>query len=94
MYNQELEPIIHRIHSALQGENFDGFTISLSMGVATTEQMGPDFTAMMQAADKALYAVKQAGRGQYKFYDGSETSLTDAKGASVYTNQSEIIEFE
>ena len=93
-YNQELEPIIHRIHSALQGENFDGFTISLSMGVATTEQMGPDFTAMMQAADKALYAVKQAGRGQYKFYDGSETSLTDAKGASVYTNQSEIIEFE
>jgi hypothetical protein len=48
----------------------------------------------MQAADKALYAVKQAGRGQYKFYDGSETSLTDAKGASVYTNQSEIIEFE
>ena len=93
-YHQELEPIIHRIHSALQGENFDGFTISLSMGVATTEQMGPDFTAMMQAADKALYAVKQAGRGQYKFYDGSETSLTDAKGASVYTNQSEIIEFE
>ena len=93
-YNQELEPTIRRIYSALHGEDFGGFTISISMGVATTEQVGPDFPALMLAADKALYAVKQAGKGQYKFYDGSETSLAEAKGASVYTNQSEIIEFE
>ena len=64
------------------------------MGVATTEQVGVDFTALMAAADKALYAVKQAGKGQYKFYNGTETSLTEVKGASVYTNQSEIIDFE
>ncbi|WP_322170967.1 bifunctional diguanylate cyclase/phosphohydrolase [Acutalibacter caecimuris] len=92
-YHQELEPIIQRIYGALHGEDFGGFTISISMGVATTEQMGADFTALMGAADKALYAVKQAGKGQYKFYDGKETSLTEAKGASVYTNQSEIIAY-
>lgn len=93
-YHQELEPIIQRIYSSLHGEGFGGFTISISMGVATTEQVGADFTALMAAADKALYAVKQAGKGQYKFYDGTETSLTEVKGASVYTNQSEIIDFE
>lgn len=93
-YNQELEPIIQRIHSALQGEDFGGFKISISMGVATTREMGPDFTALMGAADKALYAVKQAGKGHYRFYDGSETSLAESMEPSVYANQSEIIEFE
>ena len=92
-YHQELEPIINRMHSSLNGEDFGGFSISISMGVATTEQVGLDFTALMGAADKALYAVKQSGRGQYRFYDGTETSLTDSEN-SVYTNQSEIIEFD
>ena len=90
-YHQELEPIIQRIYGSLSGENFNGFDISISMGVATVEQMGPDFGAMMHAADTALYAVKQAGKGHYKFYDGMETSLNE--GASVYTNQSEIIDY-
>lgn len=93
-YHQELEPTIQRIYGALHGEDFGGFSISISMGVATTGQVGPDFTALMGAADKALYAVKQAGKGQYKFYDGRETSLTEARGESVYTNQSEIIDYE
>ncbi len=93
-YHQELEPTIQRIHSSLSGEVFGGFTISISMGVTTTEAMGSDFGAMMQAGDKALYAVKQAGRGQYRFYDGTETSLIEAEGVSVYTNQSEIIDFD
>ncbi len=93
-YHQELEPTIQRIYGALHGEDFGGFSISISMGVATTGQVGPDFTALMGAADKALYAVKQAGKGQYKFYDGRETSLTEARGESVYTNQSEIINYE
>ena len=63
------------------------------MGVATTEQLGPNFKALMGAADKALYAVKQAGRGQYLFYTGNETSLKETEEVSVYANQSEIIEF-
>lgn len=92
-YHQELDPIINRMHSALHGTDFRGFTISISMGVATTQQVGPNFTALMSAADKALYAVKQSGRGQYKFYDGAETSLEEA-GESVYANQSEILDYE
>ncbi len=92
-YNQELEPIISRIHSALHGEIFRGFSISISMGVATTEQVGPDFKALMGAADKALYAVKQAGKGHFRFYDGTETSLKETAGTSVYANQSEITDF-
>lgn len=93
-YHQELEPTIGRIYNALHGEDFGGFRISISMGIATTDQVGPDFTALMAAGDKALYAVKQAGKGQYKFYDGKETSLKEIEGGSVYANQSEIIEFE
>lgn len=93
-YHQELEPTIQRIYGALHGEDFHGFTVSISMGVATTDQVGPDFTALMGAADRALYAVKRAGKGRYRFFDGSETSLVEARGASVYTNQSEIIEFQ
>ncbi|MCI9224020.1 MAG: diguanylate cyclase [Acutalibacter sp.] len=92
-YHQELEPTIQRIYGALHGEDFGGFSISISMGIATTVQVGPDFTELMAAADRALYAVKQAGKGQYKFFEGNETSLVKSRGESVYTNQSEIIDF-
>ena len=69
-YKNDLEAAIKRIFNALIGE-YEGFSISLSMGVAQTATVGYDYDALFQAADNALYAVKRGGRGQYLFYDES-----------------------
>lgn len=69
-YKSEIEPIIRRIFNSLCGV-FEGFKISLSMGVAKTETVGADYDTLFHAADKALYAVKRGGRGKYGFYDDS-----------------------
>ncbi len=61
---------IGRIHPYLQGE-FEGFSISLSMGVADTRTVGTDYDQLFHAADNALYYVKRHGRGQYQLYDPS-----------------------
>lgn len=62
------EPAIGRIHPYLQGE-FEGFPISLSMGVADTRTVGTDYDRLFHAADNALYFVKRHGRGHYRLYD-------------------------
>ena len=67
-YKTDPEAAIRRIFNALTGE-YEGFSISLSMGVAQTDRVGMDYDALFHAADNALYAVKRGGRGQYLFYD-------------------------
>ena len=39
------------------------------MGVSKSEETGTDYTALFNAADHALYAVKRAGRGECRFYN-------------------------
>ena len=67
-YKTDPEAAIRRIFNALTGK-YEGFSISLSMGVAQTDRVGMDYDALFHAADNALYAVKRGGRGQYLFYD-------------------------
>lgn len=69
-YKEEIDAGIKRIFNALAGE-YEGFPISLSMGVAKSEVVGTDYDQLLHAADKALYAVKRDGRKQYRFYDDS-----------------------
>jgi len=85
-YHQDLEAIIRRIYRSISGGNFQGFTVSMSMGVATTELVEPSFTDLLKAADQALYAVKQSGRGRFQFYDPSMCSLAPPGGN--YADQS------
>jgi len=40
-----------------------------SIGFALYPQDGDDLQSLLMSADKAMYAAKQAGRGQYRFYD-------------------------
>ena len=66
---EEVEPAVQRIHSALTGQQFENFPISVSMGVATVETVGADYETLFKAADQALYTVKRSGRGFFRFYD-------------------------
>ena len=69
-YTEDLEPIIERIFHALTGR-FEEFDISVSMGVARADLVGTDYETLFHCADQALYTVKRAGRGHYRFYDDS-----------------------
>ena len=69
-YKGEAEPVIQRIFTSLLGK-YEDFTISVSMGVARTADVGNDYEELFHAADQALYAVKRGGRGHFRLYDPS-----------------------
>lgn len=69
-YTMDVTMTIQRIFNSLIGK-YEGFPISISMGVARTEVVGTDYDALFHAADQALYTVKRAGRGEFRFYDDS-----------------------
>lgn len=66
-YKDEAEPLVKRIFQLLCDE-YKGFTISVSMGVAKAEECGNDYDALFHMADQALYKVKRGGRKNYCFY--------------------------
>lgn len=41
----------------------------MSIGIATYPDCGANVEGLLRAADAAMYAAKQAGRQQYRFYD-------------------------
>lgn len=58
---------IRRIFTMLS-EAYEDYTVSISMGVAKSADVGMSYEEMFQAADKALYYAKENGRHQYCFY--------------------------
>ncbi len=69
-YKRKLEPIIQRIFNALCGQ-VDEFPLSVSMGISRVSGADICYEDLFRQADQALYRAKQAGRGQYCFYDDS-----------------------
>lgn len=67
-YNTNLEHAIKRIYASLTGE-YDGFSLSVSMGIAKTPTVGRDYQALYHCADLALFDAKRKGQGCYTFYD-------------------------
>lgn len=64
------ESSVDRIFHHLEGE-YEGFQMSVSMGIAKAVGKASDYETLFHCADQALYAAKRAGRGRYKFYDDS-----------------------
>lgn len=56
-----------RIASAVEGE-YEGFQISVCIGMAGTRYMGTDYDVLFHGADAALRAAKKAGMGQKRNY--------------------------
>lgn len=68
---QDVEEEFNRILSAVSGQ-FDGFYLSASMGVASTETVGSEYDGLFHAADQALYYIKRVkNKGQWCYFDES-----------------------
>lgn len=69
-YKTELKTIIGQIFAAITGE-YEGFKISVSMGVSNLDGNEKDYEQLFHEADQALYKSKQLGRGRFSLYDNS-----------------------
>ena len=76
-YKDGFEMAVDRIFHTLRGE-YEGFRMSVSMGIARTNGDLGDYETLFHCADQALYAAKRGGRGQYKFYDDSMNDTLSA----------------
>lgn len=81
-YEGDLHNIIDRIFHSLCGE-CDGFTVTVSMGVAEAEVAGDAYDRLYRAADQALYHSKRTGRARYTFYDDSMKDTLTHTGAEA-----------
>ena len=72
-----IDSIIDRIFHALSGK-YEGFDISISMGISCSKRVVRDYESLFCCADKALYTAKQAGSAQYCFYDDSMKEILSA----------------
>ncbi|MBV6289066.1 EAL domain-containing protein [Pseudomonas sp. MAFF 301350] len=62
------EKLIERMSICQQVDGLD-VTLGVSIGIATYPDCGPHLDGLLRAADAAMYAAKQAGRQQYRYYD-------------------------
>lgn len=69
-YKTGLEAVIQRIFDSLNG-SYGEHPISVSMGVAKSDDVGHEYGALFHAADQALYCAKRSGRGRCVYYDSS-----------------------
>ncbi|WP_416427288.1 EAL domain-containing protein [Pseudomonas sp. App30] len=62
------EKLIDRVSMCQQIDGLD-VTLGVSIGIATYPECGSNLDSLLRAADIAMYAAKQAGRQQYRYYD-------------------------
>lgn len=81
-YKDDLESTIDGIYKRVNGGVYEKFTISVSMGVASTEIVEPDYETLFRCADEALYVVKNSGKGHYSYYH-KENGMIDKATSAV-----------
>ena len=72
---EETQPIIEGILFAFNSRRENDEILaqtSLSIGVSLTSQDGRDYHQLFRCADRALYFVKQNGKGGYSFHNRTE----------------------
>ena len=74
-YKTDLESTIDGIYKRVNGGVYEDFTISVSMGVASTEIVAPDYETLFRCADQALYVVKNSGKGHYSYYHKEDAQI-------------------
>ncbi|PWB29543.1 two-component system response regulator [Pseudomonas sp. SDI] len=62
------ERLIERMSICQQIEGLE-VTLGVSIGIAVYPDCGAHIDGLLRAADTAMYAAKQAGRQQYRYYD-------------------------
>lgn len=62
------ENVLERLSACQQIDGVD-VCLGVSIGIATYPECGDSVHSLIRAADTAMYAAKQAGRQQYRFYD-------------------------
>lgn len=72
-----VEGIVDRIFTSLSG-TYEGFDITVSMGIAKSKDVGDTYEVLFNCADWALYNAKKSGRAQYCFYDDSMKEILSA----------------
>ena len=80
-YKDSVEPLIKRIFSRLT-KPYKDFDVSVSMGIACTEDGMFGFEDLFKRADTAMYAIKHGTKNNYLFYhDGLKEHLEEAGSA-------------
>lgn len=67
--DDELHKAIAKFQKVLCDIKAKDYTVKVSTGVATTEQVGYDYDALFNCADTALYYSKGNQKNTYSFYD-------------------------
>ena len=76
------EDIISDLNKKIEECRFDTNT-SVSIGIAQAPEDGTEFTKLYNSADKALYHVKQNGKGSYHFFSDRTQNENDSGGKTV-----------
>lgn len=56
------------------------FAIGVSIGLVSLQNMAPDFSAVLSAADEACYAAKENGRSRVHVYQAEDDKLVEQHG--------------
>lgn len=81
------KPMVERIYNSLIGE-YEGFPISISMGVETTHGSNMTYDELFEQADNALYTMKRNGRGGYVYSD-DERCQAQSGGSTISAIESD-----
>ncbi|MFF2447155.1 diguanylate cyclase domain-containing protein [Neobacillus sp. NPDC058068] len=84
--NEEIIRLADRLLAALQTPwtiQDHSFETTCSIGISLYPQDGASQTALISAADHALYEAKDGGRNLYRFYAGEQRRAVAVAGAAV-----------
>lgn len=73
--NAYCDMVLNTVQNDMKSETETSYIPSVSIGIAVAPNDGSDFASLYHKADKALYFVKQNGKGFYHYYKQREENL-------------------